>query len=326
MRAIARALMVAPSLLAALVSCQALFGVEEDPDDTRDASSASSSSAEAASSTGGATSASSGGSAGRGGAGGGQGGDCQRLELPDGGVPGDCSKPNMVHVAFADGTPFCIDRWEVRRGEYRAWLDSCPELGTQRVECLDNVSYSPTMGLYDCDALQDGLDGDPLRPVVCVDWCDADAYCRGVGKRLCGAKGGGATPFDAVADAAASEWYSVCSDHGQRLYGYGNALQLVCVSSEYTGEPGAAAVAEPAPVATCKDPVYNLWDLSGNVWEWEDSCETATGLGDRCRTRGGSFWEAAAALTCAQPGPTNHVRSAFNNNIGFRCCADPNPG
>ena len=97
------------------------------------------------------------------------------------------------------------------------------------------------------------------------------------------------------------------------------------MGSEYTGLPGPAAVAEPVPVSTCKDPVYNLWDMSGNVWEWEDSCDAAAGLTDQCRTRGGSFWETANMLTCALPGPTNHVRGSHNNNIGIRCCSDPNP-
>jgi len=76
---------------------------------------------------------------------------------------------------------------------------------------------------------------------------------------------------------------------------------------------------------TCKDPVYNLWDMSVNVWEWEGSCEAAVALSDRCRTRGGSFWEPASQLACALPGPANHLRGSFNNNVGIRCCADPNP-
>ena len=30
--------------------------------------------------------------------------------------------------------------------------------------------------------------------------------------------------------------------------------------------------------------------MSGNVWEWEDSCQTQNGATDQCRLRGGSFW------------------------------------
>ncbi|MBN1605630.1 MAG: hypothetical protein JW940_03315 [Polyangiaceae bacterium] len=54
------------------------------------------------------------------------------------------------------------------------------------------------------------------HPQVCVDWCDAYAYCKGVGKRLCGEIGGGPTDFGAYADVNQDPWYNACTSHGAR--------------------------------------------------------------------------------------------------------------
>ncbi len=60
--------------------------------------------------------------------------------------------------------------------------------------------------------------------------------------------------------------------------------------------------------------------MSGNVWEWEDSCETQNGATDQCRLRGGSFWfNGESDLTCANPNAND--RSSQNDIYGFRCCA-----
>jgi hypothetical protein len=56
--------------------------------------------------------------------------------------------------------------------------------------------------------------------VVYVDWCGAYAYCAWAGKHLCGAIGGGPTPYshetdptlyEAFAAPRVSEWTNVCS-------------------------------------------------------------------------------------------------------------------
>ena len=58
--------------------------------------------------------------------------------------------------------------------------------------------------------------------MVCVDWCDARAYCAGVRKRLCGKIGRGTNATTDYANAATSEWYRACSSSGVNAYPYGN--------------------------------------------------------------------------------------------------------
>jgi hypothetical protein len=53
---------------------------------------------------------------------------------------------------------------------------------------------------------------------VCVDWCDAHAYCKPVGKRLCGKIGGGPNLYADYASASSSEWYRACSSGGSFTY------------------------------------------------------------------------------------------------------------
>lgn len=65
-------------------------------------------------------------------------------------------------------------------------------------------------------------------------------------------------------------------------------------------------------------PFDALFDLSGNVWEWEHSCDGTTGSSDRCRLRGGAFNNYASYLTCGYGYNAN--RDIQFERGGFRCC------
>ena len=64
-----------------------------------------------------------------------------------------------------------------------------------------------------------------------------------------------------------------------------------------------------------------VYDLSGNVWEWEDSCDGQSGQNDSCRLRGGSFNDGNDNLRC---GDDNYdYRSGSYDFVGLRCCGPP---
>jgi formylglycine-generating enzyme required for sulfatase activity len=161
--------------------------------------------------------------------------------------------------------------------------------------------------------------------MVCVDWCDAYAYCKAVGKRLCGKIGGGSNAFGAPADASMSQWYRACSMGGTRPYPYGGMYSdTACVGDAYDGAPGyqfdSDMPQEVGTVPTCEGGYPGVFDLSGNMKEWEDSCESTNGQADKCYRRGGSYKENASALTCAAQIPS--ARSSTTIDLSFRCCAE----
>jgi formylglycine-generating enzyme required for sulfatase activity len=152
-----------------------------------------------------------------------------------------------------------------------------------------------------------------------VDWCDAFAYCQGVGKRLCGKIGGGANGYGDYANASLSQWYHACvSDGANSTYVYGNTYQpYYCNGTDY----GARTTVPAGSMPNCQSSVsgyHGVYDLTGNVYEWEDSCDEE-GLGGFCRLRGGTFYGSDVVLRCA--GSDYLVRGLVLNNIGFRCCS-----
>ncbi|MBN2194873.1 MAG: SUMF1/EgtB/PvdO family nonheme iron enzyme [Polyangiaceae bacterium] len=220
---------------------------------------------------------------------------------------------------------FHVDPTEVTRADYLDWvqqLDAPPE---QPVGCEWNAIFEPG-----ADCLAGAACAADDCPVVCVDWCDALAYCAAQGKHLCGRLGGGMVRFEDYADPGQSEWTNACSAAGQFLFGHGNAVpETEADECVYAGNSGGTAF----PVGSrraCHSPgrgYSNLYDLSGNVAEWEDSCERAVSDGqasevDACRTRGGSFASDSRSLECARVPTVPLERGAVSPDVGIRCCQD----
>jgi formylglycine-generating enzyme required for sulfatase activity len=63
--------------------------------------------------------------------------------------------------------------------------------------------------------------------------------------------------------------------------------------------------------------------MSGNVEEWEDSCQKDADTGggaDACRSRGGSWSSARDATRCDAVPASAHKRLDHDPTLGFRCC------
>ena len=74
-------------------------------------------------------------------------------------------------------------------------------------------------------------------------------------------------------------------------------------------------------LSTCQSSVpgyRGVYDLSGNVWEWEDSCN-GPGPSASCRIRGSAFLAGFIYLRCN--GDYSRLRDFTGDATGFRCCS-----
>ena len=224
-----------------------------------------------------------------------------------------------MKVPAPQGGSYCVDSTEVTNAHYAAFLAAKGgNSGGQLPECAWNSSFLPA-GTWP-------LTGKSNHPVGRVDWCDAHAYCAWAGKHLCGKIGGGVLMYGDYADATKSEWMNACSGGGLTNYPYGNPYNgKACVGEDYDGVPGYQAGQDvPQPVASaagCQGAFPGVFDLSGNVWEWEAACDGTTGQTDKCRRRGGAFYISSGALRCDTEVVAGYFRNFESDSIGFRCCA-----
>jgi formylglycine-generating enzyme required for sulfatase activity len=221
----------------------------------------------------------------------------------------------MVRAESFDEKTYCIDSTETSWGEYQVFLDSFEaELGPQPDECgWNDKQYVPHI----LGPTEPGPNpnGDPALPVVGVDWCDAFAYCDWAGKRMCGKIGGGGVPFDQQNDASQSQWYSACSAGGKTVYSYGNDYDPTkCNNFDY----GAGALIA-ANTTTCEGGFPKLYNMSGNAWEWENSCNGGSTMDDPCWVRSGQYNNSADFIECDYDG-FNAARTFTSDSISIRCC------
>jgi formylglycine-generating enzyme len=255
------------------------------------------------------------------------------MEEPQPPLEGGLCVSKVVTIR-AGSTQYGIDATEVTRGQYADWLSTTTSatINSQDPATCDwNTSFDADAGcLTNPDSATSICQGATCsnHPQVCVDWCDAAAYCRSVNKRLCGNIGGGASSLSEAGNATSSQWYAACSSGGGLAYPYGNGyIADACNGRDYWGGDTASnwTTTPVGYLSTCQAlvPYSGVFDMSGNVMEWEDSCDgTTPGRSAHCLKRGGSwgsYWDMQNCLHVE----ANATRVASDDQTGFRCCSNP---
>lgn len=156
--------------------------------------------------------------------------------------------------------------------------------------------------------------------------------------------------------ADAGAWFNACSAQGANAFPYGNTFLETKCNGAVDATKATDVACGPLPVRTgfgctnngdlgvhtsnngdangrytqiqfpqCSGGVTGLYHMSGNVAEWENSCE-GVGAEARCRVRGGSYDAdgGAPALACAANRTEARVPSDADKaklaDVGFRCC------
>ncbi len=175
-----------------------------------------------------------------------------------------------------------------------------------------------------CDATfqtwTDGAGGNENRPINCVNWYEAQAFCMWDGGRL---------PTEA-------EWnYAAAGGSEQRVYPWGGAVpganaSLAVYGCYYNGAGSCSGVANIAPVGSvvAGNGKWSQSDLAGNLWEWNQdvhgttysaSCNNCANLSNSTNRviRGGGFIANALNLASADRGSS--IPADHGSSFGLRC-------
>jgi formylglycine-generating enzyme len=213
--------------------------------------------------------------------------------------------PTMVRVG-----PFCIDSTEVTNDDYNDFLIAkLGDMSGQPSVCTFNTTYDLVFPYWPAPG---------ANPVRSLDWCDAYMFCQWAGKRLCGKIGGGPVPAASQDTASVDQWYFACTGAGKTLYPYGDTYDpSACRCKDFSDAGGGVSAAGSLP--SCQGGFPGLYDMACNVWEWEDSCDGATGATDKCTARGASWAHTGNQTLCNTDWQAE--RGTAQADMGVRCCA-----
>ncbi|MBC7839686.1 MAG: SUMF1/EgtB/PvdO family nonheme iron enzyme [Nitrospiraceae bacterium] len=220
----------------------------------------------------------------------------QAGEFIMGSVTGDADEQPVRRV-YVDA--FSMDRYQVSVGQYAKFLEATSQ------------SAPPDWSIMNKSRHQN-------RPVVNVDWADADAYCTWAGKRL---------PTEA-------EWEKAARGTDGRTYPWGNELPTgVRANSKKEKWSDHWALTPVGMYEEGKSP-YGIYDMAGNVWEWvsdwydpdyymSSPSKNPRGplRGESKVIRGGSWGSGPRDLRASDR--DTHVPSARGMGTGFRCAKTP---
>ncbi len=237
----------------------------------------------------------------------------------------------MVLTKEASGNCFWIDQTEVTVDRYRTFVsdvssstltwtgDDVASCGAWKAQPSDPV---PPAADECADQIAGSSPFADEKPIRCVDWCDALAFCRWAGKGLCGSEPLGNTTDG---DTTLTSWTAACNEDGFS-YPYGKTLQdQVCnigledkdCTVDLLGSCGPT-VAPAFPRCTSPSGALNM---VGNVAEWVANCglDVDTEASQQtCTIRGGSF-EDDTSVNCQRK--LSRMRHIREPTLGFRCCA-----
>lgn len=222
----------------------------------------------------------------------------------------------------------CIDATEVTRENYEDFLRARPATSSITACAGDDLQPGCDWPGFDeaYEKMSQGAEEYDWvalnRPATCVDWCDAAAYCARFDKYVCGNRRGGAAAFDDFADPNESLWSMACTGAGATQYPYGDDFVAArCVDSTLVRgskptEP--EAIQRRSGCAGHESSFACIFDLSGNVAEWENSCDSERADAN-CHVRGGSYLDVGVDVSCAAPATRRRMDNT-DPGVGFRCC------
>lgn len=202
---------------------------------------------------------------------------CSRASGPS--VPWTDAASGIEWVPVA--ADYALSRTEITVAQYAR----CVTAGACSTEKVGGVEWKerPWGPSAKCNWGKTGLDDHPMN---CVDWHDADAFCRWAGGRL----------------ITKAEWRAEASEEGRRIYPWG-AAEPSCeraVMYELDAVVPVKGCGKRGTWQVCSKPkghsVHGLCDMAGNVWEWTDTKEFPGPETEPRYNLGGSYEQTADYL------------------------------
>ncbi len=247
--------------------------------------------------------------------------EAEMVRIPEGsfimgseGVEGDEVPMRTVFM-----NAFYIDKYEVTVAQYRACVESggCPELR------LGSGAYLHSYEFPYCNWGHSGRDN---YPVNCINWFEADRYCRWAGKRL---------PTEA-------EWEKAARGTDGRRFPWGDE-QATCehIVMDEGGDGCGRERTWPVGSKPAGASPYGVMDMSGNVWEWTadwyafdfygrgvdvdpyNNVEEKGPIGARLKVLRGGSWADQSSLLHRTANRLGYQADTHPDyTVGFRCARD----